>query len=223
MAPLHPATGCQMPLDLHWQLPIYRSVEGRCCICWEFAIPPFYAFSRSGPLLNCIPQHTAAVSDFNAALQAKEVPQSALRGAVPVEAQRKAERGTQTTSYQIAWQTCKPSERLGSMTDPQRIACILSWVPAASQRHSAALQAPKSLTDAAAHTSAATRQAQALQTLLQHPGKAAEQNLDTHPHMSFLAGSKSYGELISQCSALSARLCRSFGFTGYVLAPHFPF
>ena len=109
------------------------------------------------------------------------------------------------------------------MTDPQRTACILSWVPAASERHTAALQAPKSLTGAAGHTSAAACQAQALQTLLQHPGKAAQQNHDMPPQMSFLAGSKSYEGLILRCSAPIARVCKSSGFTGYVLSPHFHF
>jgi hypothetical protein len=119
----------------------------------------------------CIP---AAFSDIVDALQAKEISQSAMKGAVPGEAQRQAERGAQGVDlYQIAWQICKPAERPGSMTDRQRIACNLSWLPATSQRYTAALQAPKRLTGAAMHTSAVTRLAQALQALLQHSGRAA--------------------------------------------------
>ncbi len=129
----------------------------------------------TGPHFGRTPHYhcsAAAAEDCHNLLQAKEVAPSAFKAMLTAEQPAKAERGSESSMYQVAWQACKPVE--GHLVSPaaENAASTLLWTSAgAPNKHRAILQVPKGLSGAAACVSVTMRQAQALQAIMQQAGE----------------------------------------------------
>ena len=105
---------------------------------------------------------------------------------LPAEQPVKAERGSGCSIYEVASQVCLPVEGRFALSVSKSTTSILIWTPAgAPDKHRASLQTSKELTGAAACVSATMRQAQALQAIMQQPGK---RDWNLAPSMSRLQG-----------------------------------
>ena len=97
---------------------------------------------------------------------------SAFKAMLRAEQPVKAERGSESSLYEVAWQASKPIEGRCASSAAKNTASTLLWrIGAAHDRHMAILRVPKTLRGASACVSVTMRQAQALQAIMQQAGK----------------------------------------------------
>ncbi len=129
---------------------------------------------------------------------------SAFKAMLTAEQPVKAERGSGSSVYEVAWQACKPIEGQFASSTAKNTASALFWTTAgAPDKHKAILRVPKSLSGAAACVSVTMRQAQALQAIMQQAGKHQQDGTAVRVLSQDCSSAYNYQSTMSTCVSYS--------------------